>query len=123
VVFTSESRRHKEIDARIGKANAVLGELNCSVVKKTGTFKRHKVVSFLINLCSDPHHVHESWIMNERMLSQMQATEIVFLRVVHGVTLRDKVRGCEIPKALNVLSLLRIKKSQLCWFGHVTRTP
>jgi len=94
VIFTSESRRHKEIDAWIGKANAILGERNRSVVKKTGAFKRHNVVSFQINLCSDPHHVHESWMMNERMLSHMQATEIVFLRGVHGVTLRDKVRGC-----------------------------
>jgi len=31
------------------------------------------------------------------------------------VTLRDKVRNCEIRKAL------RIERSQLRWFGHVSR--
>jgi len=30
---------------------------------------------------------------------------------VHGVTLRDKVRGCEIRKTLNVESPLRIERS------------
>jgi len=42
------------------------------------------------------------------------------LRRVHGVTLRDKVRSCEIPKALNV-ERLWICRSQLRWFGHVSR--
>jgi len=40
---------------------------------------------------------------------------------VHGVTLLDKVRSCEIRKALNVEPLLRIERSQLRWFGHVSR--
>jgi len=38
------------------------------------------------------------------------------------VTLRDKLRSCEIRKALNVEQrLLRIERSQLRWFDHVTR--
>jgi len=41
-----------------------------------------------------------------------------FLWRVHGVTLRDRVRNCEIRKALNVDPLLRIERSQLPWFGH-----
>jgi len=36
------------------------------------------------------------------MLSQVQAAEMGFLRRVHGVTLGDKVRCCEIRKILNV---------------------
>ena len=42
-------------------------------------------------------------------------------RCATGVTLYDKVRRCEIPRALNVESLLRIDRSQLRWFGHVSR--
>jgi len=44
-------------------------------------------------------------------------------RYVPGVTLRDKVRSCEICRALNVEPLVRIKISQLRLFGHVSRTP
>jgi len=52
--------------------------------------------------------------MNERIQSQVQATKIVLLRKVHAITLRDKVRSCEIPKALNIEPhLRRTVKSQL----------
>jgi len=44
-----------------------------------------------------------------------------FLRVVHDVALRDKVRSCENPKTLNVDPLLQIERSQLYWIGHVFR--
>jgi len=40
---------------------------------------------------------------------------------VQGVALRDKVRSCEICKSLHVEPLLRIERSQICSFGHVTR--
>ena len=36
-----------------------------------------------------------------------------FFPKVHSVTLRDKVRSCEIRKSLNVEPLLRIERSQL----------
>ena len=61
-------------------------------------------------------------IMNQ-VLSQVLVAEIKYLRRVHGVTLRDKVRRCEIRKVLKVESLLRIKRSQLRSFGHMTRRP
>jgi len=41
-----------------------------------------------------------------------------FLRKVCGVT---KVRRCEIRKALSIVPLLWIERSQLFWFGHVSR--
>jgi len=43
------------------------------------------------------------------------------LRRVIGVTLRDKQHRSEIPKARDVKPLLRIERSQLCWFGYVSR--
>jgi len=46
-----------------------------------------------------------------RILQQMQGAAVGFLRRVHGVTLRDKLRNCEIRKALNVEPLLRIEVS------------
>ena len=44
-------------------------------------------------------------------------------RYATGVTLRHIVRSCEIPRALNVEPLLRIDRSQLRWFGYVSRMP
>ena len=47
-----------------------------------------------------------------------------FLRRIEGVTLFNKVRSYEIRKSLNIKPLLlRIERSQLRWFGHVSRMP
>ena len=67
---------------------------------------------------------HESWVMTERMRSQVQASEMRFLRRIEVVTLFNKVRSSEIRKSLNIEPLLlRIERSQLRWFGHVSRMP
>ena len=39
--------------------------------------------------------------VTERILPQVQTTKMGFLRRVHGVTLCDKVRSCEIRRVLN----------------------
>ena len=58
------------------------------------------------------------------MQSQVQASEMRILRRIEGVTLFNKVRSSEIQKSLNIEPLLlRIKRSQLRWFGHVSRLP
>ena len=62
--------------------------------------------------------------MIEKMRSQVQASEMRFLRRIEGVTLFNKVRSSEIRKSLNIEPLLlRIERSQLRWFGHASRMP
>ena len=46
VVFTSDESRYKEIDTRIGKANAVLCDLYCSVLTKRELSKNAKLSVF-----------------------------------------------------------------------------
>jgi len=45
--------------------------------------------------------------------------EIGYLRRVHSVTLRDKVRSCPICKNMIIAALLRIMRSKQWWLGHV----
>ena len=60
--------------------------------------------------------------MTERVRSQVQASEMRFLRKIEEVTLFNKVRSSEIRKSLNIEPLLlRIERFQLRWFGHVSR--
>ena len=62
--------------------------------------------------------------MAEKVRSQVQASEMRFLRRIKGVTLFNKVRSSEIRKSLNIKPVLpRIERSQLRWFGHVSRMP
>ena len=60
----------------------------------------------------------------ERIFSQVQAAEMGFLQRFHGVTLRKKVRTCEIHKTLNTEPfIIRIERSQLRCFGLVSGMP
>ena len=44
------------------------------------------------------------------------------LRRINGLTLLDKVESADIRESLNIESLLlRLERSQLRWYGHVTR--
>ena len=70
VVFTRDESRNKEIDTRIGKANVVLRELYCSVVKKWELSKNEKLSIFKsvfvpIRTCG-----HEFSVTAERILSK-----------------------------------------------------
>ena len=57
---------------------------------------------------------HESWVMIERVRSQVQSSEMRFLRRIEGVKLFNKMRSSEIRKSLNIEPLLlRIEKYPL----------
>ena len=112
------------MDTRIGKASAVMRALHYSVVMKRELSKKAKLSIFKAVFVPILTYGHESWVMTERMRSQVQASEIKFLRRIEGVTLFNKVRSSEIRKSLNIEPLLlRIERSQLRWFGHVSRMP
>ena len=54
----------------------------------------------------------------------MQAPEIRFLQKIKGVTMFHKLRNTAIRESFNFESLiLRIKRPQLRWFGHVSKMP
>ena len=56
------------------------------------------------------------------MRSRIQAAEIEFLRRISGLTLFNQVKSVDIRESLNIESLLlRLEKSQLRWYEHVTR--
>ena len=98
--------------------------LHYSIVMKRELSKKAKLSIFKADFVPILTYGHESWRMTERGRSQMQASKMRFLQKIEGVTLFNKVRSSEIRKSLNIEPLLlRIKRSQLRWFGHVSRMP
>ena len=96
VAFTSDGRQNEEFDTRIGKASAVMRALHYSVVMKRELSKKVKLSIFKAVFFPILTYGHESWVMTERMRSQVQASEMRFLRRIEGVTLFNKVRSSEI---------------------------
>jgi len=86
VVYASDGRWSEESDTRIGKANTVLRELHRSVVTKRELSNNTKLSVFKSVFVPILTYGHESWVMTERILAQVQAPEMAFLRRVHGVT-------------------------------------
>ena len=124
IAFTSDGRQDEKLDTRIGKASAVMRALHYSVVMKRELSKKAKLSIFKAVFVPILTYGHESWVMTERMRSQVQASEVRFLRRIEGVTLFNIVRSSEIRKSLNIEPLLlRIERSQLRWFGYVSRMP
>ena len=124
VAFTSDGRQEEELDTRIGKASAVMRALHHSVIMKRELSKKAKLSIFKAVFVPILTYGHESWVMNEKMRSQVQESEMRFLRKIEGVTLFSKMRSSEIRKSLNIETLLlRIERSQHWWLGHVSRMP
>jgi len=90
----------------MGKANAVMRALQYSVVMKRELSKKAKLSVFRTVFVSILTYGHQSWVMTERIQSQVQASEMRFLRRIEGVTLFNKVRSSEIRKSLNIEPLL-----------------
>ena len=102
VAFTSDGRQDEEFDTRIGKASAVMRALHYSVVMKRELSKKAKLSIFKTVFVPILTYGHESWVMTERIRSQVQTSEMSFLRKIEGVTLFNKVRSSEIRKSLNI---------------------
>ena len=121
VSFTSDGRQNSELDIRIG-VSAVMRQLHRSVVLKRELCTRARLSFFRLVCVPILTCGHECWIINEKVRSRVQATEMELLRRVSGLTLLDKVKSAHIRESLNIESLLlRLERSQLRWYGHVTR--
>ena len=122
VSFASDGRQNSELDSHIGKASAVARQLHRSVVLKRELCTKAKLSIFRSVYVPILTYGHECWTMTERVRSRVQAAEMGFLRRICGLTRLDKVKSTVIRESLNIESLLlRLERSQLRWYGHVTR--
>ena len=79
VAFTSDGRQDEELDTRIGKASAVMRALHYSVIMKRELLKKAKLSVFKTVFVPIFTYGHKSWVMTEKMRSQVQASEMRFL--------------------------------------------
>ena len=66
----------------------------------------------------------ETWTLTTKTSSQIQAAEMKTLRLILGITRRDRIRNEVIRERLGVESVLEtVEKARLRWYGHVQRMP
>ena len=96
VAFASDGKQDKELDTRIGKTSAEMRALHYSVVMKRELSKNAKLSIFKTVFVPSLTYGHESWVMTERVQSQVQAYEMRFLRRIEELHCLNKVRSLEI---------------------------
>jgi len=100
-LFKSDGNQNKEIDTRIGKANAVMRELHRFVISKRELQHTAKHSAFKSVFVPILNQGHESLIMVIRMLPQAQPARMGYLRRARGVTSQGEVRSSGFCKALS----------------------
>src|SRR5678815_3778400 len=64
----------------------------------------------------------ECWALNTAQMGRVEATEMRVLRLIEGVTLRDRRRSEEIRRELRIGSTTKhMQQNQLRWYGHLKR--
>jgi exonuclease III len=112
-----------EIQHRIAKFT---GNLNClyPLLKQKEIPTEVKVVIYTTILRPVLLYGSETWTLTKRLKSKIQACEMRILRLIFGVTRRDRIRNEVIRDSLKVQSILSIvERNQLRWFGHILRMP
>ena len=89
VAFTSDGRQDEELDVRLGKATALMRALHHSAVIKRELSRKAKLSVFKSIFIPILTYGHESWVMAEKVRSQMQTSEMKFLEKIKGVTMFD----------------------------------
>ena len=116
VMIESNCSLKEEITQRIGKATKVYAQLGQSFISKRELTTKTKMSIFNAIYCPTLIYGCESWTLDNRDKSRLQATEMKFLRRSVGKTKRDKVRNVNIREKVKTDSLeVKIERNQLRW--------
>ena len=121
--LTSDNLIENEIQNRISKFTK---NVNClyPLLKQKEIPSDVKVCIYTTVLRPVLLYGSETWTLTTKLKSKIQASEMRILRLIFGVTKRDRIRNEDIQKSLNVPSILTvIERNQLRWFGHILRMP
>ena len=66
---------------------------------------------------------HESWVTTKRLDSRIQAADMKALRLIKGVTRKDKIRNVDIYEEFHIKPIVDLIRGEgkFRWLGHVMR--
>ena len=122
VMINSEGRLREEISQRIQKATNVYHHLGKAFISKKELTMKTKMAVYNTVFCPTLLYGSETWTLDSREHSRVQATQMKYLRRVTGKTKRDKIRNTTIRDQTKTDDIkTKIEVNQLRWFGHVNR--
>ena len=122
VTIENNGSQGADIEERIEKTLKTYHAMRGSFIRKREISKDTKMTIYRTIYRSILTFGCESWVLNKRLESKLQALEMKYLRGVKGVTRMDKLRNADIREELGSEALLDfVKKRQLSWWGHLQR--
>ena len=116
-----KNSQETEIHNRIAKYNRNVSMMY-PPLKDRFVPKECKVIIYKTILRPILLYVSEIQSMTSRTASELQAAEMRVLRLIKGITRRDRIRNAQIRAGLNLVSLLDdIDRKKPRWDGHVNR--
>jgi Reverse transcriptase (RNA-dependent DNA polymerase)/Endonuclease-reverse transcriptase len=123
VTFDSTATKETAINERIDQYSRSVG-LMYPLLKDRYVPTSAKVTIYKTILRPILTYGCEAWTLTTMMRSRIQAAEMRVLRLINGVTRKDRMRNDNIRADLEVQDILQyIEETQLRWFGHVRRMP
>lgn len=109
-----------DIDIKLHRFQQMCGTIRRTLSKKTRRetqLKMYKVMAVPVLLYGS-----ESWVLTRKKSSNIQASEMRFLRAVKGCSLLDQLRNENIRNDLNIFSIVdKIKEKRSAWSQHIQR--
>ena len=116
VMLSASGRCDDEIEQRIGAAANVVGAMRKQVLDRRELKKSTKLRVYNAMVLPTLLYGCETWTMQQRHVSSLQALEMRYLRRVQGVTRLNRVRNEDIRRALRQDAVLDVVKAkQIAW--------
>ena len=122
-VFTKNGSTEGDCQRRISEVVRQIGALRKPVLRNPAVGKNVKLKIWNAVLKPKLLYQSESWVLRNQERSQLNATEMRYLRTSLGLRLLDRVRNEEIRRRMgrerNIIE--EIEEGQQRWYGHVRR--
>lgn len=121
VIIDEQGRLDEELKERIKKFTGNVSMLY-PLLKERGIPREVKVLMYKTILRPILLYGSECWALNTIQKNKLEAVEMRVLRIIKGVTLRDRLRSREIREDLNIEPIIEYaERNQLRWYGHLKR--
>ena len=115
-MISSDGLCDEEIEQRVGAAAKVVGAMRKEVLERRELLKKTKLRVFNAMVVPTLIYGCENWTMQRRHESKLQASEMMFLRRVEGVSRLDRVRNEDVRRSLGQEAVVdMVKEKQRRW--------